>query len=122
MALPIKQGYSKVMTKSMQAYDGHHPVDYTRAWELEHEDMFGRGPGDPDMHGNPAEKEYRLEQQEIADLAAKRAASKARPTFEYPVEPTHWEGKRYPEWELKKMGEGDNHPDSPEKNWEPKDI
>lgn len=93
-------------------YDGHHKVSSERAQQLWEEELFGRGLGDPDMWGNPAEEEYRREQQEIADLAAKRLASKAKPTFAYPVEPTHWDGKLYPEWELKKMGEGDNFPDS----------
>jgi len=39
-----------------QDYDGHHKVSSDRAYELWVDDVFGRGDGDPDYHGNPDEK------------------------------------------------------------------
>ncbi len=35
-----------------------------------------------------------------------------KPKFQYPSEPEHFEGKMYPEWQLK--NEADNLPESPE--------
>lgn len=102
MASSIKRDYSKGMSREDWEQNRKHQVD----------DDFPRGRGDPDFYPEPGQAAYEAEQA----LIAKRAASKAKPFIERPVEPTHWEGKLYPEWELKKMGEGDNFPDSPEKS------
>ena len=84
-----------------------------QSYEAWAHDMFDHEVGNPDNY------RYYPGEEAAEKLAAKRTASKAKPVIEYPVEPTHWDGKLYPEWELIKMGEADNTPgDANDAGWD----